>query len=178
MRWAWAAGRSAAHFGTAKHPRLGRSGRSRSRIRAIHKALACGVTFFDTANVYGAGHSERVLGRALAGRRDQVVIATKFNAVFDETTRQVTGSDTYPEGIRKACEDSLRRLIRTISTCTSSTTAAFLRIKPWRYARRGVSSGGRERSVPMAGVPITLTGRRFLRRGQVHFHPTPAQRAG
>ncbi|MFN8497658.1 MAG: aldo/keto reductase [Anaerolineae bacterium] len=79
-------------------------------IRAIHAALDRGVSFFDTANVYGAGHSERVLGRALAGRRAQVVIATKFNAVFDEATRQVTGADTSPVGIRKACEDSLRRL--------------------------------------------------------------------
>ncbi len=79
-------------------------------IRALHAALDRGVNFFDTANVYGAGHSERVLGRAFLGRRDQVVIATKFNAVFDEATRQVTGSDPSPEGIRRACEDSLRRL--------------------------------------------------------------------
>jgi len=79
-------------------------------IRAIHRAIDLGVTFFDTANVYGAGHSERVLARALAGRRDQVVIATKFNALFDEDTRQVTGSDASPAGIRKACEGSLRRL--------------------------------------------------------------------
>ena len=79
-------------------------------IRAIHKALDLGVNLFDTANVYGAGHSERVLGRAFDGRRTQVVIATKFNAVFDETTRQVTGADTSPEGIRSACEASLRRL--------------------------------------------------------------------
>lgn len=79
-------------------------------IRAIHAALDRGVNFFDTANVYGAGHSERVLGRAFAGRRSQVVIATKFNSVFDETTRQVTGSDPSPAGIRQACEESLRRL--------------------------------------------------------------------
>ena len=78
-------------------------------IRAIHKAMDLGVNLFDTANVYGAGHSEKVLARALKGRRSQVVIATKFNAVFDETTRQVTGSDTSPAGIRAACEDSLRR---------------------------------------------------------------------
>jgi aryl-alcohol dehydrogenase-like predicted oxidoreductase len=51
-----------------------------------------------------------VLARALRGRRDQVVIATKFNSVFDETTRQVSGADCTPPGIRKACEDSLRRL--------------------------------------------------------------------
>jgi aryl-alcohol dehydrogenase-like predicted oxidoreductase len=79
-------------------------------IRAVHAALDLGITLFDTANVYGAGHSERVLGRALDGRRPHVVIATKFNAVFDETTRQVTGSDVSPAGIRKACDESLRRL--------------------------------------------------------------------
>jgi aryl-alcohol dehydrogenase-like predicted oxidoreductase len=79
-------------------------------IRAIHAALDMGITLFDTANVYGAGHSERVLARAFAGIRSRVVIATKFNAVFDETTRQVTGSDTSAEGIRSACEESLHRL--------------------------------------------------------------------
>jgi aryl-alcohol dehydrogenase-like predicted oxidoreductase len=79
-------------------------------IRAIQRAMELGVTFFDTANVYGAGHSERVLGRGIAGHRSQVVIATKFNGVFDEATRQVTGSDTSPGGIRAACEHSLRRL--------------------------------------------------------------------
>ena len=79
-------------------------------IAAIQRALDLGVTFFDTADVYGAGHSERVLGRALAGRRHQVVIATKFANIFDESTRQITGSDASPEYIRQACEASLRRL--------------------------------------------------------------------
>ncbi|MBE0669073.1 MAG: aldo/keto reductase [Anaerolineales bacterium] len=79
-------------------------------IRAIHRAMDLGINFFDTANVYGAGHSERVLARAFAGRRKDVVIATKFNAVFDEKTREVLGSDSTPEGIFKACEESLRRL--------------------------------------------------------------------
>jgi len=79
-------------------------------IRALHAALDAGVTFYDTANVYGAGHSERVLARAFAGARDRVVIATKFNAIFDEATRQVTGSSAAPADIRQACEDSLRRL--------------------------------------------------------------------
>jgi len=78
--------------------------------RALQKAFDLGVTFFDTANVYGAGHSERVVGKALAKVRGRVVIATKFNAVFDEATKQVSGADTTPAGIRKACEDSLRRL--------------------------------------------------------------------
>jgi aryl-alcohol dehydrogenase-like predicted oxidoreductase len=79
-------------------------------IRAIQRALDLGITFFDTANVYGAGHSEKVLARAFSGIRSKVVIATKFNAVFDETTRQVTGSDATPAAIRAACEASLRRL--------------------------------------------------------------------
>jgi aryl-alcohol dehydrogenase-like predicted oxidoreductase len=79
-------------------------------IRAVHAALDLGVNFFDTANVYGAGHSERVLARAFEGIRSKVVIATKFSAVFDETTRQVTGADASPAGIRKACDESLRRL--------------------------------------------------------------------
>jgi aryl-alcohol dehydrogenase-like predicted oxidoreductase len=82
-------------------------------IRAVQRALELGVNFFDTANVYGAGHSERILARALAGKRGEVVIATKFNAVFDEQTREVTGSDSTPAGIRKACEESLRRLETT-----------------------------------------------------------------
>lgn len=79
-------------------------------IRAIHRALDLGITFFDTANVYGAGHSERVLGRALAGKREQVVIATKFGNLFDEDSRQITDSNASPESIREQCEASLRRL--------------------------------------------------------------------
>ncbi len=79
-------------------------------IRAIHAALDKGVTFFDTADVYGAGRSERVLARALEGKREDVVIASKFGHAFEEETRQVTGGEASPEYIRSACEDSLRRL--------------------------------------------------------------------
>ena len=79
-------------------------------IRAIHRSLELGINFFDTANVYGAGHSERVLGRAFAGRRDQVMIATKFSNLFDEDRKQITGSSAEPESIRQQCEASLRRL--------------------------------------------------------------------
>ena len=79
-------------------------------IRAIRRALDLGVTFFDTSDVYGTGHSERILGRALADRRDEVVIATKFGNTFDESTRVLTGSNASPTYIRQACEASLRRL--------------------------------------------------------------------
>lgn len=79
-------------------------------IRAIHRALDLGVTFFDTADAYGCGRSERILGQALAGRRDRVVIATKFGYVPDEQNCQITGTDASPEYVRRACEASLRRL--------------------------------------------------------------------
>jgi aryl-alcohol dehydrogenase-like predicted oxidoreductase len=79
-------------------------------IRAIHRALELGVNFFDTADVYGAGHSERVLARALAGRRQEVVIATKFGNQFDESSKQITGTSAAPDYIRQVCEASLRRL--------------------------------------------------------------------
>ncbi len=79
-------------------------------IAAIHRGLELGINFLDTANVYGAGHSEKVLAQALKGRRSDVVIATKFGNLFNEETRQVTGSSATPDGIRAQCEDSLRRL--------------------------------------------------------------------
>ena len=79
-------------------------------IRAIHQALDLGVNFFDTSDVYGTGHSERILGQALAGRRSDIVIATKFGNVFDENTRQITGSDASPDQIRRSCEASLLRM--------------------------------------------------------------------
>jgi aryl-alcohol dehydrogenase-like predicted oxidoreductase len=78
--------------------------------RAIHAALEHGVTFFDTADVYGVGHSERVLGQALAAKREQVVIATKFGNQFDQSSKQVTGSSASPEYIRAALDASLERL--------------------------------------------------------------------
>ena len=79
-------------------------------LRALHRAFDLGVTFFDTADVYGAGHSERILAKAFSGRRQEVVIATKFSNVFDETTRQVVGSSAEPAYIQQACEASLSRL--------------------------------------------------------------------
>lgn len=79
-------------------------------IKGIHRAIDLGVNLFDTANVYGCGHSERILGRALKGKRNGIVVATKFTATFDETSRKVTGADVSPAGIKKACEESLQRL--------------------------------------------------------------------
>ncbi|GGY97262.1 aldo/keto reductase [Streptomyces poonensis] len=79
-------------------------------VAAVHRALDLGITFFDTADTYGAGHSERVLGRALRGRRDEVVIATKWGNTFDEHTRTLTGTDDSPGYVRRALTASLARL--------------------------------------------------------------------
>jgi len=79
-------------------------------IGAVRRAFELGITFFDTADAYGCGHSERLLGKALHDVRDRVVIATKFGNVIDEDTRQITGADASPDCIRQACEASLQRL--------------------------------------------------------------------
>jgi aryl-alcohol dehydrogenase-like predicted oxidoreductase len=79
-------------------------------IRAIHAAIDTGITFFDTADQYGAGHSEEVLGTALVGRRDKVVVATKFGQTTDEVTRTATGDNVDPAYVRQALMASLRRL--------------------------------------------------------------------
>ena len=79
--------------------------------RAIRRALDLGVTFFDTADVYGAGHSERLLGEALGGDRERVVIATKFGNTFaDDGDARATGTDPSPAYVRRACHASLERL--------------------------------------------------------------------
>jgi aryl-alcohol dehydrogenase-like predicted oxidoreductase len=71
-------------------------------VAAIRRAVDLGVSLFDTADVYGCGHSERVLGQALAGVRDQVVVATKFGLVFDEQRRTSAGVDVSRGYIRRA----------------------------------------------------------------------------
>jgi aryl-alcohol dehydrogenase-like predicted oxidoreductase len=79
-------------------------------IRAIHFALEAGINFFDTAATYGCGHSEKILSRALNGRRSQVILATKFGYVVDEENGTAGEADDIPSRIRRECEDSLRRL--------------------------------------------------------------------
>jgi aryl-alcohol dehydrogenase-like predicted oxidoreductase len=77
-------------------------------IATIHRALELGITFLDTADVYGQGANEELVGRAIAGRRKEVVLATKFgNRWFDDGTRTIDGS---PEYVRQALDASLRRL--------------------------------------------------------------------
>lgn len=76
-------------------------------VNAVHAALERGINFFDTADTYGLGQSEKTLGRALGSRRNKAVIASKFGVRVENHT---TFYDNSPEWIRTACENSLRRL--------------------------------------------------------------------
>src|SRR6267142_5395515 len=78
-------------------------------IATIHRAIELGVTFFDTAEVYGPYTNEELLARALEGRRDRVIIATKFGFKFDEKGA-IAGTDSRPAHIREVVEGSLLRL--------------------------------------------------------------------
>ncbi len=79
-------------------------------IRAIHAGLDLGVDLIDTSSSYGCGHGERIIGKAIAGRRRRVVIATKFGNAIDEEKKHYLGHDVSPDAIRASCEGSLRRL--------------------------------------------------------------------
>ena len=80
-------------------------------IAAIHRALDLGVSLFDTAPTYGAGHSEEVLGQALASR-PQAIVVTKFGNRFDPVTKKAAAPDASPDAIVLSVEGSLRRLKR------------------------------------------------------------------
>jgi aryl-alcohol dehydrogenase-like predicted oxidoreductase len=77
-------------------------------LATIHRAVDLGMTFLDTADIYGPYTNERLVGRAIAGRRDEIVLATKFgNQRLDDGTRVVNGRPDY---VRRACDASLERL--------------------------------------------------------------------
>jgi aryl-alcohol dehydrogenase-like predicted oxidoreductase len=79
-------------------------------IATIHRALELGINFLDTADVYGPYKNEELVGRAIKGKRDKIVLATKFGIVRDPANPRVRGVDGKPDYIRRACEASLKRL--------------------------------------------------------------------
>lgn len=81
---------------------------STESIATLHRAIELGIFFLDTANIYGLGHNEKLVGRAINDRRDQVVLATKFGLVFHpDGSRDINGRPDY---VRTACDESLERL--------------------------------------------------------------------
>ena len=81
-----------------------------SGLATIHRALELGITFLDTAEVYGPHTNEELVGRAIAGRREQFEIATKFGFVINPDAPSDRATDGTPENVRRACEGSLKRL--------------------------------------------------------------------
>jgi aryl-alcohol dehydrogenase-like predicted oxidoreductase len=79
-------------------------------IKAINRALELGVTYLDTADAYGVGHSEEIVGKAISHKRSEVVIATKFGYFGNESTKTLHGTNVTPGYIERACEASLKRL--------------------------------------------------------------------
>ena len=79
-------------------------------IATIHRALELGITFLDTSDVYGPHTNEELVGRAIKGKRDKVVLATKFGIVRDPKDPNVRGVNGKPDYVRQSCEGSLRRL--------------------------------------------------------------------
>jgi aryl-alcohol dehydrogenase-like predicted oxidoreductase len=84
-------------------------------LATIHRALELGINFLDTSDVYGPFKNEELVGRAIQGKRDQFVLATKFGIVRDPKDANIRSVNGKPEYVRQACEASLRRLgIETI----------------------------------------------------------------
>jgi len=81
----------------------------RESINTIHRALDLGVTLLDTADMYGVGENEKLVGKAIAGRRSEVILATKFGIVRN-TDGEFLGVSGRPEYVKSACEASLKRL--------------------------------------------------------------------
>lgn len=135
-------------------------------IATIHAAIDMGVTFFDTAEIYGPFQNEELVGEAIRGKRDKLVIATKFGFKFDD--KQIVGVDSRPANIRRAVEGSLKRLgIDTIdlyyqhrvdpNTPIEETVGAMAElVKEGKIRRLGLSEAGPQTLRRAAAVhPIT-----------------------
>ena len=112
-------------------------------IATIHEAIDFGVNFFDTAEVYGPFTNEVLFGKALKGRRDKVVIATKFGFVFNEAG-QITGADSRPEHIRERRELFAQAAGDRLHRLALSASRRSQRADRGRRRRHGRARAGRQ----------------------------------
>jgi aryl-alcohol dehydrogenase-like predicted oxidoreductase len=131
-------------------------------IATIHRALELGINFLDTADVYGPHKNEELVGRAIKGRRDGIILATKFGIVRDPANPNVRGVNGKADYVRKSCEASLRRLgVETIdlyyqhrvdpATPIEETVGAMARVGEGREGAVSGAFGGFGRDAAAGG---------------------------
>lgn len=127
-------------------------------VATIHRAIELGLTFFDTANMYGNGANEELLGRAVKGKREQVVIATKFGILRDPAVPAWRGINGTPEYARACCETSLKRLgVETIDLYYLHRADPKVPIEDTVGAMAELVSAGKVRYIGLSEVaPETL----------------------
>ncbi len=167
-----------AHGPTVSSIGLGCMGMSQSYGRAdeaesiatIHRALDLGVTFFDTAEAYGPYVNEQLLGRALRGRRDAIVVATKFGFTLDPgATPHIVGVDGSPANVRRVADASLARLgLDTIDLFYQHRRDPAIPIEETMGALAELVAAGKIRSIGLSEV-----GAATLRRAHA-VHPVAA----
>src|SRR5713226_10242013 len=137
-------------------------------IATIHRALDLGVTFLDTADMYGVGRNEDLVGRAIRGRREEITLATKFGNVRDPDGRWL-GINGSPEYVAQACEASLRRLgVETIDLYYQHRVDPNTPIEDTVGAMGGLVKQGKVRYLGLSeAAPLTI------RRAQT-VHPITA----
>ena len=126
-------------------------------VATIHRALELGVNFFDTADAYGPGRNEELVGRALKDRRDRAVIATKFGNVRDDSGKFI-GISGKPAYVRQACDASLRRLgIDTIDLYYQHRVDAETPIEDTVGAMAELVTAGKVRQIGLSeAAPATI----------------------
>ena len=122
-------------------------------IATIHRALDLGVTFLDTADIYGVGHNEELVGEAIRDRRDEVVLATKFSFVREGGQQRIDGRPDY---VRQACDASLRRLgIDHIDLYYQHRVDANVPIEETVGAMAGLVTAGKVRHLGLSEASAT-----------------------
>jgi len=138
-------------------------------IATLKRAEDLGVTLLDTADMYGSGHNEELLGRFLKGRRDNFVLATKFGIVRERAAYGSRRIDTSPDYVRKACEASLKRLgVEVIELYYAHRLEQGRPVEETVEAMAGLVKAGKVRAIGLSEVSAAT-----LRRAQA-IHPIAA----
>ncbi|MGH9364045.1 MAG: aldo/keto reductase [Thermoanaerobaculia bacterium] len=133
----------------------GPSGDDAAAIEVIHRAIDLGVDHFDTSDVYGPSTNESLLGRAIRGRRERLVVATKVGLTIEDRATYRFGRDGRPEHVREACEASLKRLgIDVIDLYTLHRVDAKVPVEETWGAMAGLVAAGKVRLLGISEASV------------------------